>query len=44
VALRYYLELGIDEIAATLGVSPNSVKTHLTRGLRSLAAQLEERR
>src|SRR6478609_9033813 len=23
VALRYYLELGIDEIASTLGVSPN---------------------
>ena len=44
VVLRYYLDLGIDDIAATLGVSPNSVKTHLTRGLRSLAAQLEERR
>jgi RNA polymerase sigma-70 factor (sigma-E family) len=44
VALRYYLELPIDEIAATLGLSANSVKTHLQRGLRSLAAALEETR
>jgi RNA polymerase sigma-70 factor (sigma-E family) len=44
VALRYYLELPIDEIAATLGLSANSVKTHLQRGLRSLAAALEEAR
>jgi len=41
VALRYYLELPVEEIAATLGVSPNSVKTHLQRGLRSLAQRLE---
>ena len=38
VALRYYLELSIDDIAETLGVSANSVKTHLQRGLRSMAA------
>jgi RNA polymerase sigma-70 factor (sigma-E family) len=44
VALRYYLELSIEQIAATLGVSPNSVKTHLQRGLRTLAATLEESR
>ena len=44
VALRYYLELSIEQIAATLDVSPNSVKTHLQRGLRSLAAALEEKR
>jgi RNA polymerase sigma-70 factor (sigma-E family) len=44
VALRYYLELSIEDIATTLGVSPNSVKTHLQRGLRSLAASLEETR
>lgn len=44
VALRYYLELPIDEIATTLGLSANSVKTHLQRGLRSLAAALEETR
>jgi RNA polymerase sigma-70 factor (sigma-E family) len=42
VALRYYLELPVDDIARTLGVSSNSVKTHLQRGLRSLAAALEE--
>lgn len=44
VALRFYLELGIPEIASTLGISPNSVKTHLSRGLRGLAATLEEAR
>ena len=44
VALRYYLDLSVDEIATTLGVSPNSVKTHLQRGLRSLATTLEEKR
>ena len=31
LVLRYYDELGIDDIAATLGISPNSVKTHLER-------------
>jgi len=41
LALRYYLELPVDEIAALLGLSPNSVKTHLKRGLRGLAATLE---
>lgn len=44
LALRYYLELPIEEIASTLGLSANSVKTHLQRGLRSLAAALEETR
>ncbi len=41
LALRYYLELPVEEIADTLGVSANSVKTHLKRGLKSLAADLE---
>jgi RNA polymerase sigma-70 factor (sigma-E family) len=41
VALRYYLELSIPDIAETLGVSTNSVKTHLQRGLRSMALTLE---
>ncbi|WP_270888654.1 RNA polymerase sigma factor [Pedococcus sp. 5OH_020] len=41
VVLRYYLDLPVEEIAQTLGVSANSVKTHLQRGLRSLAAGLE---
>jgi RNA polymerase sigma factor (sigma-70 family) len=43
VTLRYYLELDIEEIASTLGLSANSVKTHLKRGLanleRSIGAQ-----
>jgi RNA polymerase sigma-70 factor (sigma-E family) len=38
--LRYYNELGIAEIAETLGLSPNSVKTHLQRGLAALERRL----
>ena len=38
--LRYYDELGIDDIADALGISRNSVKTHLTRGSRSLEAAM----
>jgi RNA polymerase sigma-70 factor (sigma-E family) len=41
LALRYYLELSVDDIADALGLSANSVKTHLKRGLRGLAATLE---
>jgi RNA polymerase sigma-70 factor (sigma-E family) len=44
VVLRYYLDLPVGEIAETLGLSPNSVKTHLTRGLRRLSADLEDLR
>ena len=44
VVLRYYLDLPVDEIARTLGLSRNSVKTHLTRGLRNLSARLGELR
>jgi RNA polymerase sigma-70 factor (sigma-E family) len=40
LVLRYYDELGIDDIATTLGVSRNSVKTHLQRGLAALEARL----
>lgn len=40
LVLRYYHELGIDDIAATLAVSPNSVKTHLQRGLAALERRL----
>jgi RNA polymerase sigma factor (sigma-70 family) len=36
VTLRYFTEQGVDAIADTLGVSPNSVKTHLKRGLANL--------
>jgi RNA polymerase sigma factor (sigma-70 family) len=38
--LRYYDELGIDDIAETLDISRNSVKTHLTRGMRALERRL----
>ena len=45
IVLRYYDELGIDDIASTLGISRNSVKTHLGRGLdtleRTLGVQLD---
>jgi RNA polymerase sigma-70 factor (sigma-E family) len=40
LVLRYYIELGVSEIAETLGLSPNSVKTHLSRGLRNLEHRL----
>jgi RNA polymerase sigma-70 factor (sigma-E family) len=40
LVLRYYDELGIDEIASTLGLSRNSVKTHLQRGLARLEQEL----
>lgn len=33
IVLRYYEELGIDDIASSVGISRNSVKTHLRRGL-----------
>jgi RNA polymerase sigma factor (sigma-70 family) len=42
VVLRYFQELGIDDIALTLGVSPNSVKTHLKRALATLSSRLGE--
>jgi RNA polymerase sigma-70 factor (sigma-E family) len=41
IVLRYYDELGIDDIANTLGISRNSVKTHLGRGLDALERKLE---
>ena len=42
--LRYYDELGVDDIATTLGISRNSVKTHLTRGVRALATRWRPRK
>jgi RNA polymerase sigma factor (sigma-70 family) len=38
--LRHYDELSVDEVAEALGISRNSVKTHLTRGMRALEASL----
>jgi RNA polymerase sigma factor (sigma-70 family) len=40
ITLRYYEELSIDAIALTLGLSANSVKTHLQRGLAALDREL----
>jgi RNA polymerase sigma-70 factor (ECF subfamily) len=40
VLLRYYAEFGIDDIARTLDISPNSVKTHLQRALDALETSL----
>ena len=42
LVLRYYDELGVEDIGATLGVSRNSVKTHLQRGLAALERRLAE--
>jgi RNA polymerase sigma-70 factor (sigma-E family) len=42
VVLRYYLDLPEAEIAAAMGVSAGSVKSHLHRGLASLATHLGE--
>ena len=42
LTLRFYLDLSEAEIAATMGVSPGSVKTHLHRGLANLAEVLSE--
>ena len=40
IVLRYYEELGIEGIADTLSISPNSVKTHLKRGLVAMSGRL----
>ncbi len=41
VLLRFYSELSETEIAATLGISKNSVKTHCRRGMEALRNRLE---
>lgn len=40
LVLRFYLDLSESEIAQTLRISPNSVKTHCQRGLDALSASL----
>ncbi len=40
--LRYFDEFGVDAIADALGISRNSVKTHLTRGIRALERTLSD--
>ena len=42
IALRYFEELPIEGIATTLGLSANSVKTHLQRGMAALDRALGE--
>lgn len=44
VTLRYYYDVPIADIAATLGLSVNTVKTHLHRGLEALGTTLEAQR
>ncbi len=44
LVLRYYADLREADIASTLGISANSVKTHLARGLASLERKLESLR
>lgn len=44
LVLRFYLDLSESEIANTLRISPNSVKTHCRRGLDALSAALGPRR
>ena len=41
LVLHYYEELSIAEVAETLRISPNSVKTHCRRGLAALETRLE---
>jgi len=40
LVLRYWSELSEDEIAATLGISNGSVKTHAHRGMAALEQEL----
>ena len=41
MVLRFYFDLKEREIAETLSISPNSVKTHCRRGMAALRARLE---
>jgi len=41
LVLRFYLELSEREVGETLGISPNSVKTHCRRGYERLRTMLE---
>lgn len=42
ITLRYFEELSIDRVASTLGLSANSVKTHLRRAMAALDRALGE--
>lgn len=43
IVLRYWLDLSEREIAATMRVSPGTVKSHVSRGLATLAVALGEK-
>lgn len=40
IVLRFWLDLPEREIAATMGISPGTVKSHVSRGLAALARVL----
>lgn len=40
--LKYFKDLSIEEIASQLGISPNTVKSHLKRGKDALNSQFKE--
>ncbi|GGS00902.1 RNA polymerase sigma24 factor [Micromonospora fulviviridis] len=42
LALHYLVDLPVDEVAATLGVSPGTVKSRLSRGRQALAVLLSD--
>jgi RNA polymerase sigma factor (sigma-70 family) len=42
LVLRYYLDLDVAEIAATLRIAPSAVRSNCTRGLAALARILRE--
>ena len=44
LVLRFYLQLSEREIAETLSISNNSVKTHCRRGMAALESLLEDER
>lgn len=41
IVLRFWLDLSEREIATTMGVSPGTVKSQVSRGLAALAKALE---
>ena len=43
LVLRFYLDLSEQETAQSMGISPNSVKTHCRRGLAALEKRLEDK-
>jgi RNA polymerase sigma factor (sigma-70 family) len=42
IVMRYWLDLAEREIAAAMGVSPGTVKSHVSRGLATLTTALRD--